>query len=104
VDMIADRDLKFKKDLNSTIWLTNLIWEAARRSNLAAYFLGESTTVDDDHIPFMQAGVPAVDIIDLEYGAWHTPEDTLESISPKGLQVVGDVVLTAIPMLEARFR
>jgi glutaminyl-peptide cyclotransferase len=104
VDMIADRDLKFKKDTNSTPWLTNLIWDAARRANATSYFPGESTAVEDDHLPFIEAGVPAVDIIDLEYAAWHTPEDTLESISPKGLQVVGDVFLVAIPMLEARFR
>ena len=52
----------------------------------------------------IEAGVSAVDIIDLEYPAWHTPDDTLEAISPKGLQVVGDVILTALPMLEARFR
>ena len=104
VDMIADRDLKFKKDTNSTPWLTNLIWDAARRANVTSYFPGESTAVEDDHLPFIEAGVPAVDIIDLEYAAWHTPEDTLESISPKGLQVVGDVILVAIPMLEARFR
>jgi Zn-dependent M28 family amino/carboxypeptidase len=104
VDMIADRDLKFKKDPNSTPWLTNLIWEAARRARVESYFPGESFAVEDDHIPFLEAGVPAVDIIDLDYPAWHTPDDTLEAISPKGLQVVGDVILTAIPMLEARFK
>jgi hypothetical protein len=66
VDMIADRDLRIKRDLNSTGWLTNIIWDTARQQKLAAYFPAESTQVEDDHLPFMQAGVPSVDIIDLE--------------------------------------
>ena len=104
VDMIADRDLRIKKDTNSTIWLTNMVWDAARRAGHAAYFPGESTQVEDDHLPFIQAGVPAVDIIDLEYPAWHTPADTLDAVSAKSMQIVGDVVLALIPQLETRFR
>ena len=71
--MIADRDLRLKRDLNSTPWLTDIIWSAARRAKLDAYFVAEATDIEDDHIPFMEAGVPSVDIIDLEYPAWHTP-------------------------------
>jgi Zn-dependent M28 family amino/carboxypeptidase len=104
VDMIADRDLRIKKDTNSTIWLTNLVWDAARREGHAAYFPGESTQVEDDHLPFVQAGVPAVDIIDLEYPAWHTPADTLDAVSARSMQIVGDVVMAAIPALETRFK
>jgi Zn-dependent M28 family amino/carboxypeptidase len=104
VDMIADRDLRIKKDVNSTIWLTNMVWDAARRENLAAYFPGESTQIEDDHLPFLEVGVPAVDIIDLEYPAWHTAADTLNAVSAKSLQVVGDVVVSVMPALEARFR
>jgi Zn-dependent M28 family amino/carboxypeptidase len=104
VDMIADRDLRIKKDTNSTIWLTNLVWDAARRVGHAAYFPGESTQVEDDHLPFLQAGVPAVDIIDLEYPAWHTPADTLDAVSARSMQIVGDVVMAAIPALETRFK
>ena len=104
VDMIADRDLRIKKDTNSTIWLTNMVWDAARRAGHAAYFPGESTQVEDDHLPFIQAGVPAVDIIDLEYPAWHTPADTLDAVSAKSMQIVGDVVLALIPQLETRFK
>jgi Zn-dependent M28 family amino/carboxypeptidase len=104
VDMIADRDLRIKKDTNSTIWLTNMIWDAARRVGHSAYFPGESTQIDDDHIPFLQAGIPAVDIIDLEFPAWHTPADTLDAVSARSMQIVGDVVLAAIPQLETRFK
>jgi Zn-dependent M28 family amino/carboxypeptidase len=104
VDMIADRDLRIKKDTNSTIWLTNMVWDAARRAGHAAYFPGESTQVEDDHLPFIQAGVPAVDIIDLEYPAWHTPADTLDAVSAQSMQIVGDVVLALVPQLETRFK
>jgi glutaminyl-peptide cyclotransferase len=104
VDMIGDRDLRIKRDLNSTGWLTNIIWDTARQQKLAAYFPAESTQVEDDHLPFMQAGVPSVDIIDLEYAPWHTAGDNLDAVSAHSLQVVGDVVLLALPQIEARFK
>lgn len=104
VDMIADRDLQIKRDLNSTPWLTNIIWDAAARRKLTAYFRQESTQIEDDHEPFVAAGIPAVDIIDLEYSAWHTAGDTLDAVSARSLQVVGDVLLEALPQLEARLR
>jgi glutaminyl-peptide cyclotransferase len=50
----------------------------------------------------MQAGVPSVDLIDLDYPAWHTPKDTLDAVSSRSLQIVGDVVLSALPQIEAR--
>jgi glutaminyl-peptide cyclotransferase len=103
VDMIADRDIRLKRDLNSTPWLTDLIWAAAKRRKLDAYFVAETTTVEDDHVPFMQAGVPSVDIIDLEYEPWHTAGDTLDAVSARSLQIVGDTVLEALPQIEARF-
>lgn len=102
VDMVADRDLRIKRDLNSTPWLTDLVWDAARRENLTSSFSPESTAVEDDHLPFIQAGVPSVDIIDLEYAPWHTAGDTIEAVSARSLQIVGDVLLAALPQIEAR--
>jgi glutaminyl-peptide cyclotransferase len=104
VDMIGDRDLRIKRDLNSTGWLTNIIWDAARQQKLTAYFPAESTQIEDDHLPFMQAGVPSVDIIDLEFAPWHTAGDNLEAVSARSLQIVGDVVLSALPQIEARVK
>jgi Zn-dependent M28 family amino/carboxypeptidase len=101
VDMIGDRDLTIRRDTNSTPWLTNIVWETAARQNLDDYFMPDSTKVEDDHLPFLAAGVPAVDIIDLDYDAWHTPKDTLDAVSARSLQVVGDVVLAALPKIEA---
>src|SRR5215510_1111654 len=58
VDMIGDRDLTIRRDLNSTPWLSDLVWGAARRLELDAYFVGDTTRVEDDHLPFVAAGVP----------------------------------------------
>jgi Zn-dependent M28 family amino/carboxypeptidase len=102
LDMIGDRSLQIRRDSNSTPWLTDIVWGAARRQKLDTYFIPESTQVEDDHVPFVKAGVPSVDIIDLEYPQWHTPQDTLDAVSARSLQVVGDVVLAALPEIEAR--
>ena len=104
VDMIGDRDLGIRRDSNSTKWLTDIVWDAAATLKLERYFLAATTTVEDDHLPFLAAGVPSVDIIDLEYDAWHTQRDTLDAVSARSLQVVGDVVLAAIPRIEAHLR
>ena len=98
--MIGDRDLDIRRDTNSTPWLTNVIWETARRQNLDDYFISDSTRIEDDHLPFLAAGIPSVDIIDLDYEAWHTAKDTLDAVSARSLQVVGDVVLGALPTIE----
>jgi glutaminyl-peptide cyclotransferase len=102
VDMVGDRDLRIKRDGNSTPWLTDLIWDAAKRQKLDTVFVADTTRIEDDHLPFLAAGVPSVDIIDLEYEPWHTAKDTLEAVSARSLQVVGDVILGALPQIEAR--
>jgi glutaminyl-peptide cyclotransferase len=103
VDMIGDRELQIKRDLNSTPWLTDIIWSAAERLKLDA-FSPARTEIEDDHLPFIDAGVPSVDIIDLEYPAWHTPGDTLDKVSARSLQTVGDALLAALPQIEARLK
>lgn len=100
VDMIGDRDLRLRRELNSTPWLTDIIWSAARRAGHEAHFSNEGIEIEDDHLPFLEAGVPSVDLIDFEYDAWHTPMDTLDRVSADSLQVVGDVLLAALPAIE----
>jgi Zn-dependent M28 family amino/carboxypeptidase len=102
LDMIGDRELTIRRDTNSARWLTDLIWTSAGRLGHRSHFLQEETTIDDDHMAFVRAGVPAVEIIDLEYPAWHTAQDTLDAVSARSLQVVGDVVLDALPQIEKR--
>ena len=100
VDMIGDRDLDIRRDENSTPWLTDLIWAAAKHQSFDDYFIADSTRIEDDHLPFLAAGVPSVDIIDLDFDAWHTAKDNLDAVSARSLQVVGDVLLAALPSIE----
>jgi len=65
-------------------------------------FSNETTEIDDDHVAFVRAGVPSVDIVDLEYPQWHTAQDDLDHVSARSLQTVGDVVLAALPAIEKR--
>lgn len=105
LDMIGDKDLDIVRDAYSTRWLQDILWETARQLGYERYFTDRETFVDDDHVPFLQKGVPAVDLIDFNYGLWnrywHTAEDTLDKVSPRSLKIVGDVVLRALPRIEA---
>ena len=102
VDLVADRNLNIRRDTHSTPWLTDLIWAAAARKGHQEYFLPEGMPHEDDHLPFLRAGIPAVNIIDLDYAAWHTAQDTLEHVSARSLQIVADVLLEALPKIEDR--
>jgi glutaminyl-peptide cyclotransferase len=82
--------------------MTEIVWNVARRLGHQASFINESMAVEDDHLPFLKAGVPAIDIIDLDYPAWHTAQDTLDAVAARSLQVVGDVVVASLPEIEAR--
>jgi glutaminyl-peptide cyclotransferase len=102
VDMIGDRQLEIRRDSYSTPWLVDLVWAAASRRGHDRVFVDATTAIEDDHLPFLRAGVPAIDIIDLDYPAWHTPADTLDRVSADSLQIVGDVILDALPAIERR--
>lgn len=102
VDMIGDRDLQVKRESMSTSWLTDAIWASAKKLNHGDVFVNELTPIEDDHVPFLNAGVAAVDIIDLDYAPWHTAGDTLDKVGARSLQIVGDVLLDALPAIEKR--
>jgi len=102
VDMIGDRDLRIKREPASTAWLTDIIWSTARALGHGSTFVAEPFPVEDDHVPFLDAGVPAVNVIDLEYPPWHTPEDTLDKVSARSMEVVGRVLTAALPKIEGR--
>jgi Zn-dependent M28 family amino/carboxypeptidase len=101
VDMIGDKDLRIMRESNSTPWLTDTVWAAAKKLNKRE-FVSEVTTIEDDHLEFLEAGVPSVDIIDLDYPAWHRADDTLDKVSAASLQSVGDVVVAALADIAAR--
>ena len=102
LDMIGDRNLTIRRDSNSTPWLNDIIWASAARLGHRAAFLNAEIAIEDDHLPFVRAGVPSVDIIDLDYAAWHKAQDNLDHVSAGSLQIVGDVVLDALPGIERR--
>jgi Zn-dependent M28 family amino/carboxypeptidase len=105
VDMIGDRDLGIMRESMSTAWLRELIWRIARERGYGKYFLETGGATEDDHVPFLRLGVPAVDLIDFDYGPsnawWHSPEDTMDKLSPRSFQVVGDVLLEVLSRLPA---
>jgi Zn-dependent M28 family amino/carboxypeptidase len=100
-DMIGDRDLSIRRESESTGWLTDLVWASARRLGHGAHFSPDAIPVEDDHAPFLREGVPATLLIDFDYPPWHTPGDTLAQISARSLQIVGEVLLDALPAVEA---
>jgi Zn-dependent M28 family amino/carboxypeptidase len=97
--MIGDRNLTIRRESNSTRWLTDIVWGTAKKLGHHA-FMDEETTVEDDHIPFVKAGVPSLDIIDLDYQQWHTAQDTIDAVAARSLQVVGEVVVASLPLIE----
>jgi hypothetical protein len=108
LDMIGDKDLDIRRDGNSINWMNDIIWHTAARLGYSKNFLNERFDTEDDHIPLLQAGVPAVDLIDFNYGPdnsyWHTAQDTIDKISAQSLKVVGDTVLLSLPELSEKIR
>ena len=100
-DMIGDKDLDIKREGESTGWMVDAIWNTAHALGYQKYFLDSEQDISDDHLPFRDAGVPVVDLIDFNYGPrhsyWHTNLDTLDKISGESIKIVGDVVIRALP-------
>jgi glutaminyl-peptide cyclotransferase len=95
VDMIGDADLNIYVEQNSNPKLTLEIWNQAANLGYSAEFIPvPKYNLIDDHIPFVQAGIPAVDLIDFSYPYWHTTEDTIDKVSSRSLQVVGETLAT----------
>ncbi len=103
-DMIGDAELNIDRDLNSTPWLEDVVAEAAKRSGYQSHFFERDNKVSDDHLPFVNRGVPCADLIDFNYGYnnvfWHTSQDTVDKLSPKSLEIVGGVMLGTVGILD----
>jgi Zn-dependent M28 family amino/carboxypeptidase len=104
LDMIGDKDLGIWYETNSTKRLMDLVWDTANKTGLNSILSGTKEPVGDDHIPFLDVGIPSVDIIDLSYGPnnsyHHTTEDSLDKISPQSMEKVGKLVLSMLPELQ----
>lgn len=94
VDMIGDKQLNIHKEQNSDAALSQEIWDTAAALGYAEWFIPEiKYSILDDHTPFIEAGIPAVDLIDFDYDYWHTTSDTADKVSPQSLEIVGDTLL-----------
>ena len=94
VDMVGDSDLNIFIEKKSIYAVLQDLWGVAADHGYGEQFLSDPKhRIVDDHLPFLQAGIPAVLIIDFDYPYWHTLEDTLDKVSPKSLKIVGDVLL-----------
>ncbi len=92
-DMIGDRDQQIFKEQNSTPELVDRIWAIAARLGYEQAFLPSAKwAMLDDHTPFLQRGIPAVDLIDFDYPYWHTTQDTADKVAPESLERVGRVL------------
>lgn len=107
-DLVGTRTPHFKRETYSTKALVDLVWGVAKKLGYGNIFVDESSAVEDDHLSFLKRHVPSVDVIDLDNGPggdvyyWHTPEDTLDKISPKTLAIVGHVFLESIKELQTK--
>lgn len=105
-DMIGDADLNIEREQNSTPWLQDLLYQAASKLGYQSHFFARTLYIDDDHLPFAKAGVPVADLIDFDYGYnnvfWHSPQDTIDKLSPKSLEITGDVLLQTVRLLDQK--
>jgi Zn-dependent M28 family amino/carboxypeptidase len=93
VDMIGDEDLNIYHERQSNARLTAEIWQTAARLKFAQFIDRPKYEILDDHVPFLERGIPAVDIIDFDYPYWHTTADTFDKVSAESLRAVGETLL-----------
>ena len=110
-DMIGDKDLNIMEETQSTPWLRDLLRKAAADTHHSQNIFKTSGAEEDDHLPFLKRGIPTLDIIDVDYGPHtsalpdgyhHTPQDTLDKISPQSLQVSADLFMQMIVLIDQR--
>lgn len=93
IDMIGDADLNISMERNSDQGLTREIWNQAAQAGFGSQFIPQiKYDMLDDHTPFLQKGIRAVDIIDFDYPYWHTSADTADKLSAKSLEAVGETL------------
>jgi glutaminyl-peptide cyclotransferase len=102
LDLIGEKDLSFRREVQSTPWLVDVIWNTAARLGYGGKFTEGRMGTADDHIPFLEQNVSAVDLIDLDYAYWHTKDDTIDKLSPENMRMVADVVWKALPEIARR--
>lgn len=106
LDMVGSKHLHIQEELYSTTLLRKLCWSAAVATGHQKHFYQDhrAEAAADDHKPFLDVGIPAIDLIDLNSNpTWHTPQDTVENMDPDSIRKVADVVLTMLPAIEQAY-
>lgn len=94
VDLVGDRDLSLPVERNSDEALADELWSVAEDLGYGDIFSREERfSILDDHIPFIELGIPSVNIIDIEYTNWHTTKDDISQVSAESLEIVGSTIL-----------
>lgn len=95
VDMVGDMEQDIYYEQNSDKPLQQQLWGIAARLGYSAEFIPQyKYSMEDDHTPFLQRGIRAVDLIDFDYPYWHTLQDTPDKVSGASLERVGRVLQT----------
>jgi glutaminyl-peptide cyclotransferase len=113
LDMIGDKDLNVARETGSSGWLQNFILQAANQLSYGNYFFHYEVNIIDDHASFIEAGIPAVDVVDAQYGRMgvlfdsmgefhHSNKDTMDKVSQHSLEVVGRTILLTVELLDAQ--
>jgi hypothetical protein len=99
-DLVADKNLQIYQEGNSlggAPEVVELVWDTAKELGYGGYFIASPRhTLIDDHVPLQKAGIRTIDVVDFDYPAWHTPDDTIDKVSAASLQIVGDVAVALV--------
>jgi glutaminyl-peptide cyclotransferase len=111
LDMIGDKDLGVGRERQSTRWLQDFITTAAKRLGYSQYFFLYDTDIIDDHVSFLNVGIPAVDVVDAKFGRMgpafdamgefhHANTDTMDKVARQSLEIVGRTILLTVELLD----
>jgi Zn-dependent M28 family amino/carboxypeptidase len=111
LDMIGDKDLSVAREMGSSRRLQDVISRAAAQLGYSQYFFRYESEIIDDHVPFIDAGIPSVDVVDAEYGRMgadfdsmgefhHANTDTMDKVSERSLEIVGRTILLTVELLD----
>lgn len=106
LDMVGDKDLKFTVPYNSSRDLVQETLKAAHTLGHRDRFTLTRSIITDDHVPFLDIGIPAIDLIDFKFGSepglndhWHTEADNLQNISAESLEITGNITLQILKQM-----
>ena len=110
LDMVGDKDLHVTRETQSTRWLQDVIAQAATQLGYGGYFFRVDMGITDDHVPFMNVGIPAVDVVDAEFGRMgpqfdgmgefhHANTDTMDKLAERSFEIVGRTILLTVELL-----